>query len=199
METIFLIDTSKSMEGERVGQLNHVMLEILTRLENFSENTKENVYVRVVNFDNVARFFIGRATQSIRVDKAYDMWHNLIAKGATDTAHAVRLCKKSRESDYATMKYDKTVAIVVTDGKSSDEEDFNDAISEMKESLSKMKEKSIFFASIGVFDYDGKELEAFADLNNVCKTKYSKRNSESVYRADDIYKLNDIMKKILED
>ncbi|MBR2024743.1 MAG: hypothetical protein IKA02_02920, partial [Clostridia bacterium] len=62
METIFLIDTSKSMEGERVGQLNHVMLEILTRLENFSENTKENVYVRVVNFDNVARFFIGRAT-----------------------------------------------------------------------------------------------------------------------------------------
>ena len=197
METIFLIDTSKSMDGERIAQLNHVMLEILTKLETVSVNTSESVNVRVINFDNVARFFIGNATQSVRIDQACETWRNLIAKGATDTAHAVRLCKKSIECDYGNNNYEKTIVFLITDGESSDKDDFIDAINEMKQSLQNMRDKSMIFVSVGVFDYRGQELEIFADLNKSCKNIYA-GNSESVYMADDIHNLSEIVKRTFE-
>lgn len=197
METIFLIDTSKSMDGERIAQLNHVMLEILTKLDAISDNSRENVNVRVINFDNVARFFIGKATESVRIDKVCETWRNLVAKGATDTAHAVRLCKKSIENDYANNNYEKTIVFLITDGSSSDKEDFIEAINEMKQSLQNMRDKSMIFVSIGVFDYRGQELEAFADLNKSCKNIYA-GNSENIYMADDIYNLSEIVKRTFE-
>ena len=196
MEVIFLLDTSKSMDGERIAQLNHIMLEILNNLEEESEKSRECVNVRVINFDNVARFFVGKATESVGINEACENWKNLIAKGATDTAHAVRLCKKSIESDYSNSNLDKTVVLLVTDGESNDKDDLNGAIKEMKHTLQKIEGKSMLFAAIGVYDYCTQELELFADLNNSCGQAYL-GDGQSVYMADNIYNLSEIVKGIL--
>lgn len=196
MEVIFLLDTSKSMDGERIAQLNHVMLEILTGLEEAWEKTSEVVNVRVINFDNVAKFFIGKATESVRIDIACESWKNLISKGATDTAHAVRLCKKSIENDYLNNNYDKTIVFLITDGESSDRDDLNDAIKEMKQILQKIDKKSMFFVSIGVYDYCKQEIELFANLNKSCKQLFANDN-KSVYTADNIYDLSQIVRGVL--
>jgi hypothetical protein len=67
----------------------------------------------------------------------------------------------------------------------------------MKQSLQNMKEKNMVFISIGVFDYRGQELEDFADLNRFCKNIYA-GNSETVYMADDIYTLSEIVRRTFE-
>ena len=43
MEAIFLLDTSSSMHGERINQLNHAMYSILDELDQMDNYTKEQI------------------------------------------------------------------------------------------------------------------------------------------------------------
>ena len=194
MELIFLLDTSNSMRGERIIQLNNTMLETLCSI---SESKKcDSTNVRVISFNNIAKYFIGSIENSIDARTAYNMWQNLAHKGATDTAHALRLCNKAIESDLKRGKTDKTIVILVTDGESSDHGDFINAICEARELIDKIENKSIVFVAIGVKDYSETELYQFADLGNTAKLGKSDMSS-LVYKIDEMSDLSEIIMQII--
>lgn len=194
MELIFLLDTSNSMRGERIIQLNNTMLETLCSI---SESEKcDSTNVRVISFNNIAKYFIGSIENSIDARTAYNMWQNLVHKGATDTAHALRLCNKAIESDIKRGKTDKTIVILVTDGKSSDHDDFIKAYYEMKSLTQNIKDKIIIFVAIGVKDYDEAELYQFADLGNTA-TLGNNDMTALVYKIDEISDLSEIIMQII--
>jgi uncharacterized protein YegL len=170
------------------------MLESLNSLYCISKSC-ENISIRVISFSNVAKYFIGNENESLKAENAYGMWQNLTPRGATDTAHAVRLCKKAIESDYKNGNADKTVAILVTDGKSSDHNDFVSAIGEIKDSVNSMKGKLFIFASIGVRDYDEEELYQFAKLGDCNSESYNA--SGLVYKIDEMDDLTEIFAQII--
>ena len=195
MEIIFLLDTSNSMSGERINQLNHAMFDVLNNIEYITSKNDDVSNVRVISFNNVAKFVVGNANEGVPVYSACETWTNLVSKGATDTAHAIRLCKKSIECDYSNSNFNETIVVLVTDGQCDSKEDFQDAMSEIKMSILKMKNKSIYFTAIGVCDYDALELKEFVSLNDI--STMNGLSKDSVHTIDDIGCLNDVIEKAL--
>lgn len=195
MDLIFLLDTSNSMAGTRINQLNHAMLDVLSGIDYVSNQNSETVNVRVISFNNVAKFVIGNENGGIPIFRACETWTNLVAKGTTDTAHAIRLCKKSIENDYLSSNTEKTVVILVTDGHCDDRNEFDNAIGETRNLISTMKSKNIYFTSVGVCDYEETELKKFAGLNDIAgwKTNFVK----TIHMIDDISQLNSIIENTL--
>lgn len=199
MEAIFLLDTSCSMRGARINQLNHAMYDILTELDSIDDGSNEKISVRIVSFNNVAKFILGDEKNSVRVDKARDQWINLVPRGATDSAHATRLCANSILHDYQNGNKDKTIVVLVTDGKSSDHERFIEEIKSLKKSLSGIADKTVLLASVGVQDYDEGELYEFA-TSGVATLDGGKTTQSTylVYKIDNLSTLNYAFKQIFD-
>ena len=191
MEIIFLLDTSGSMRGERINQLNNAMLDVLNDLCYMSKEY-EKINVRIISFNNVARYIIGNKLNSVSVNDAITEWKSLSPKGITDTAHAVRLCMDAINEDYERKNRDKTTVVLVTDGKSSDREAYVRDANKMKLMCSNMKDKHILFIAVGVLDYDEGELIEFATATT-CEESIN-----MVYKIDDLTMLNNTFSQIFD-
>ena len=60
LNLIFLVDTSGSMDGEPIYQLNRAMAEVVDVAERAAFENEIDLFMRVIEFNSVARWLFGK-------------------------------------------------------------------------------------------------------------------------------------------
>ena len=116
LNIIFLLDTSGSMSGERINQLNHAMYDALTELSAVAVQAEADAFVRIVEYNSSVDWIVGDAKTGVKAEDAANAWRNLTANGGTDTAGAIRKCLEALHTKYLGERNRKPVVVLVTDG-----------------------------------------------------------------------------------
>ena len=194
---IFLLDTSGSMYGERINQLNYGMNETLNALIDVSLKQETDVYVRVVEYNNSAKWIIGSADKGVEVESAARQWRNLTANGGTDTAGAIELSLKALRTEYIGLRNKKPVVILITDGDSNDRKATERASDILKSAMSGSSGKEkIIRVAVGVQDYNASELEYFASKGNIKDENGMRENVPLVFGVDSVDKLAGVIQNV---
>ena len=156
---IFILDTSGSMSGTRINQLNYGMSETLNTLVEESLKQETEVFIRVIKFNSSVDWVVGSESQGVAVEDVARAWQNLTATGGTDTASAIEESLKALRTQYIGVRNKKPIVILITDGESNDRRETKRATDKLKVAMSggSGKEKIVRIA-IGVEDYDANEL-----------------------------------------
>jgi len=193
-----ILDTSGSMTGPRIAQLNHAMPDMLRELNKVALKQEVDAYIRVIEFNTQSKWIIGDAENGVKAEDAVNMWSNLNAGGGTDTAAAIKLCLDCLRVRYLGTENYLPVVVLITDGESNDFEDTKAAIELMKKALAgntgKEKVKRI---AVGVQDYNEEELIAFASTGTI---DYGGGNVQEnvplVFKVDNVSDLSNVIKNI---
>ena len=166
LSLIFLLDTSESMHGERIKQLNLAMSKALRLAEKISIDKEVIIPMRVVQFNTDAEWIYGNAEQGVRhID-----WKDLTAGGTTNTAAAIdKAIEVMHRSILGTRNY-KPVVILITDGMSNDPGETLQAIERLKKRLKGSRNPNadkIIRIALGVAEANQDELRAFASVGDI--------------------------------
>lgn len=173
----YILDTSKSMEGQRIAQLNRAMEETLDALKGVANgNNETNINIAVLEFNSNARWITRNGPE--RLDDF--LWEKLTAGGTTDIGLALREldAKLSRNKFLKNMNGAYLpVFIFMTDGYPSDE---------YQHDLDKIQMNSWFKKGkkIGIAVGDGASREMLA---NICGT------DEAVIATTDLEEFRKLM------
>ena len=115
----FLIDTSGSMDGAKIGSVNDTMENIISELNLYSDN--ESVDINVLSFARKAKWMYKQAC-SIKDFK----WNILTASGMTSLGNACKLLAKNIEKNAGN---DEIKILLISDGLPTD--DFEDGIEKL--------------------------------------------------------------------
>ena len=115
----FLIDTSGSMDGAKIGSVNDTMENIISELNLYSDN--ESVNINVLSFARKAKWMYKQAC-SIKDFK----WNILTASGMTSLGNACKLLAKNIEKNAGN---DEIKILLISDGLPTD--DFEDGIEKL--------------------------------------------------------------------
>lgn len=97
LNLIYLLDTSGSMSGEPINQLNRAMAEAVQIAEEAARENEIQLIMRVVQFNSVAKWLIGDMRKGVEhID-----WAPLDANGGTDTAGAIELARSVMQRPFA--------------------------------------------------------------------------------------------------
>jgi uncharacterized protein YegL len=156
----YLLDTTASMAGERIQQLNTVMQELKPVLEESSIDHNVEIVIRVIEFgnDGVATWHEGNADTGTPVERW--IWKNLNANGhCTPTEKAIRLVADALDPKYLGTRGLRPVIILITDGCPDNHREYIEACNYLK---SKIKGNTIRIAISVGDDVDRRDLEEFA-------------------------------------
>jgi uncharacterized protein YegL len=197
LNIIFLLDTSGSMYGERINQLNHAMLDALNELNMVSLQAEADAYVRIIEFNSSVKWIMGDAQHGLKVEDAANAWKNLSANGGTDTAGAIEKSLDALHVKYLGERNRKPVVVLVTDGYSNDATAMKNATDKLKKALSGStgKEK-VYRIGIGVLDYNEEELNYFASRGNIVTDEGEKNDVPLVFKVDKISDLAQILNSV---
>lgn len=195
---IFLLDTSSSMDEERIAQLNHAMRETLNALKEKGEKVEEDVFVRVIRFSTHAEWIMGDEEAGVLIDDAIKQWKDLAPGGLTNTAEAINECLKALQMKYFNYRSKKPVVVLVTDGESIDPTETRLAVDKLKTALSGNtgKEKVIRIA-IGIGDYNPDELNYFASRGTICNEYGTFENVPLVLSASNSNEIADLVTRMV--
>ncbi|MBQ4509593.1 MAG: VWA domain-containing protein [Clostridia bacterium] len=194
---IFLLDTSGSMYGERINQLNYGMNETLNALIDVSLKQETDIYVRVVEFNSDIKWIIGSADKGVEIESASKQWRNLTANGGTDTAGAIGESLKALRTEYIGLRNKKPVVILITDGESNDRHATELASDKLKKAMSGSSGKEkIIRVAVGVQDYNAQELEYFASRGNVKDETGMHENVPFVFGVDSVEKVASVIQNV---
>lgn len=113
---IWILDTSSSMSGEKIGQLNFAIRESIQPMRDTAkDNPNAGVLVRAVTFSTGARWHLAQATP---VEKF--TWTDVKASGVTDTGKALSLVAEQLRMPPMTDRALPPVLALVTDGYPTD-------------------------------------------------------------------------------
>jgi uncharacterized protein YegL len=156
----YLLDTSGSMSGSRIQQLNTVMQELKPVLEESAIDHNVEIVVRAIEFGNgeTAKWHEGSKSQGTAIDSW--IWTNLNANGGcTPTSVALEMTADALDPEYLGARTLRPVIILVTDGGCTDGRSaYSSACTNL---ANKIKGNSIRIA-IGVENANKTELEEFA-------------------------------------
>lgn len=175
---VFLVDTSGSMEGTKIGTLNTTMEEVLPLLRNIgSSNT--DIEFAVLTFSDGCQWM----TDKPMTIEDYQYWINLKANGMTDLGEAFKeLCSKLSRREFIesiVLNY-APVLFLLTDGHATD--DAYDGLEHLK--CNKWYKYALKIA-LGIGDqFDRELLERFTE------------NKELVLTAKTSYDLARMIKEI---
>jgi len=161
----YLLDTSGSMSGARIQQLNDCMQELKPALEEAGIDNNVEIKVRAIEFGNndTAQWHTGSEANGIPVDKF--TWVNLQATGkCTPTSMALEMIAKSLHPEYLGKRALRPVIILLTDGCCTDED------SQYKSACEAVKNKISGNATriaVGVDGANRAELEEFASCGKI--------------------------------
>ena len=194
---IFLLDTSISMSGERIGQLNNAMQDMLNELHSLSIEMSTDAFVRIIEFNSDANWIIGDARNGVLALEAANSWKSLTASGSTNTASAIRKSLEALHTSYLGRRNRKPVVVLVTDGFSNDANATLQATEELKKALSgdSGKEK-VYRVGIGVLGYNEAELVEFASVGKIVEDNEIKTGTPLVFKVDDISELSNVIRDI---
>lgn len=158
LNIVFLVDTSASMAGRKIEQLNEFMAEAVVLAERIAFDKGINIPIRVIEFNSEAKWLFGDADKGsghidwipLHVDKN---GHTDIVK-AIHTAISIMHKRILGERDY------RHVVVLVSDGLGDDRQKSIEAIENLKHSL---KEK-ITRIAVRVEGANEEELITFASM-----------------------------------
>jgi len=201
LNMIFLLDTSGSMSGERINQLNVAMSEALSALEGAAIKEEIQLTIRMIEFNNYAEWIIGKAEEGIDVSKVAGEWKDLTAKAAgTNTADAIYKACEAMHTNYLGTRNYHPIVILITDGNSDSPSETRAAIKKLKTALTSGKDpdkEKIQRIAVGVINANKDELEDFASIGNIEHADGSiEENIPMVFHVDNVYELANLLKGI---
>lgn len=192
----YLLDTSGSMYGERINQLNVAMSEAVQIAEETGIEMEAKVLMRVIEFNSSVNWLYGDANTGVEhID-----WKPLSSNGGTNTAGAIeKACEIMHTSILGIRNY-QPVVILVTDGESNDPPATIQAAEKLKNSLKSKSDPSkdkIIRIAIGVQGANRTELEAFASRGIIEDANGEKKaDVPFVFEVDDINMIKSIIKNV---
>lgn len=196
LNLIYLLDTSGSMAGEAINQLNVAMAEAVQVAEEAAMEKEVQLLMRVVEFNSVARWLIGDTSQGVEhID-----WMPLSAGGSTDTAGAIDLARSVMHREFLGERNYRPVVILVTDGESNDYQKMVEAVDKLKASLRSSTDPNkdkITRIAIGVTGAKQIELTSFASVGNIEREDGTMdENIPFVFNIDDVHLLKGLLKGV---
>ena len=187
----FLLDTSGSMIGERINQLNAAMIDAVQIAEDSAMALETQLFMRVVQFSTNASWYMGDKESGLpHID-----WKSLSASGGTDTAAAIGLARSIMNTSCLGYNNYQPVVILITDGGSNDPEATKKAAEDLKHCLKNSAgQDRIMCVAIGVKGAVRSELEAFATVGTI---KYSdtdiRENVPYVFEIQNIDQIRNLL------
>lgn len=168
MVLFFLVDTSGSMAGKKIGAVNDAIFNVLPEIRTISEdNADAEIKVAALTFSNGAKWVYDEPKPAADFD-----WPYVDADGMTDLGEAYRMLneKLSRSAFMSDTEGSYAPAIfLMTDGEPTDE---------YEKELEKLKGNNWFRAAIKVAVAIGEE----SDINDDVLTEFT-GTQEAVLRA----------------
>jgi uncharacterized protein YegL len=169
MVLFFIVDTSGSMEGSKIGAVNTAVREVIPEIRDVSdENADALIKIAVLEFSSGARWI----TANGPVDAGQFNWNNMDAAGVTDFGAACRALNEKLSTKAfmaeATGSYAPAL-FLISDGAPTDE---------WQKELDKLKQNNWFKASIKVAlaigeDADTDVLKAFTGTSETVLVVHS--------------------------
>jgi uncharacterized protein YegL len=133
MVLFFLVDASGSMEGTKIGTVNHTMMNVIPEIRKVSlENADAQIKIAAMEFSSGVRWLTKSGPEEV---EKY-VWQSINASGMTDMGEACRqLAKKlsTREGGFmreATGSYAPAI-FMISDGEPND--DFDGGLAELQQ------------------------------------------------------------------
>lgn len=124
MTLFFVVDTSGSMTGDKIGTVNNTMEEIIPTIRDISEkNTDALIKMAVLQFSKGAQWVMPEGVSKPIDVREYE-WQHLTAKGLTDFGAAcIELNEKMSRKEFIeeTVGYYAPVIILLSDGEPTDD------------------------------------------------------------------------------
>lgn len=200
LNVIFLLDTSGSMDDQRMAQLNNGMSVSLTAIQEEAEANEIDLSVRVVEFNDYAEWAIGKAEEGENIDDAVSLWTDLTSKPAgTNTAAAIRLAKECMHTKYLGDRAYSPLVILVTDGGSNNFNDTKVATEELRNSLKSKSDPNkdkITRIAVGVVGANQTELEMFASVGTIVDDNGTHENVPLVFNVNNVKNLANLLKNV---
>lgn len=195
MNLIYIVDSSGSMIGVPINQLNVAMAEAVQVAEEAALEKEVQLFMRVVEFNSVAKWLIGDTAHGVEhID-----WMPLSAGGGTDTAGAIDLARSVMHREFLGERNYRPVVILITDGASNDPQATKEAVEKLKASLKSSKDPNkdkIIRIAIGVTGANQEELVNFASVGNIERDGVVEENVPLVFSVDDVSMLKSLLKGI---
>lgn len=195
LNLIYLLDTSGSMTGERINQLNVAMSEAVQIAEETAREMEVQLFMRVVEFNSTARWLFG--------DKQYGVehidWAPLSAAGGTDTAGAIDMACGVMHREFLGIRNYRPVVILITDGESNDPVATVAAAERLRTSLKSTKTPNadkITRIAIGVEDANQTELTSFASVGDIKRGEDLEEDVPFIFNIDELDLLKSLLKSV---
>lgn len=201
LNIIFLLDTSGSMSGERISQLNCAMPEALVALKDAALKEEIKLTIRIIEFNNFADWIMGKAEKGVDIEEAENQWSDLTAKAAgTNTADAILKACEAMHTEYLGTRNYHPIVILITDGESNAASETSAATSKLKYALKSttgQNKEKIQRIAVGVVDANIKELSDFASAGNIVRADGTiEENVPLVFNVDNVAELSGLLKNI---
>lgn len=197
LNLIYLLDTSGSMHGEPINQLNVAMAEAIQVAKEAAKEKEVQLLMRVVEFNSVAKWLIGNTRQGV---EHIDDWIPLKANGGTDTAGAIDLARGVMHREFLGERNYRPVVILITDAESDDPQKTVEAVAKLKASLKSSTDPNkdkITRIAIGVSGANQTELNNFASVGNIEREDGTMdENVPFVFNVDDVQMLKGLLKGV---
>lgn len=130
MNIVFLVDTSASMVGIKIEQLNEFMTEAVEFAEEFAFKEGIRIPIRFIEFNAEAKWLYGDANKGVD----HIAWSPLHANQNchTDTAQAINLARSIMSRKFLGCRPLPPIVVLVSDGLSNDLRETIEAIENLK-------------------------------------------------------------------
>lgn len=194
----FLADSSISMKGVKIDQLNRAIQEAAAVASETAEEEDIDLRMRVIDFSDQARWVVGDTKKGVeRVDR----FEKLNAGGMTNTAAAIDLAGTICRSEILGERSLKPVFILITDGYSNDPGKTRDAIERFKETLPSRSgaDSKMIRIALGVKGANEAELKSFATEGTIVhEDETVEETVPFVFSCDEISALRGLLKNLTE-
>lgn len=133
MNIVFLVDTSATMAGRKIDQLNYFMTEAVNFVEETAREEKIRIPIRVIEFNSDAKWLFGDIENGVEhID-----WISLQASvcGYANTSAAIDLARSIMHRRILGERNLCPVVVLVSDGLGTDPQKTMEAIERLKYSL----------------------------------------------------------------
>lgn len=202
-DLFLILDSSKSMEGTRIEQLNFMASELLNEFIDLSKSRNVDLNVRVIEFNDEVNFIMGTVNKGVPVEEALANFKDITdTHGASRIDLALKLVNELIQNNQYNYHYRKTppIVILISDGQSNYKKD-TIAQSNLLKSIrvSRFSDNNHpIFITIGVIDANMKELKEMASdiayLYNLGGKDYSDSFS---FEVRDSNKISRILESVI--
>ena len=199
LNLIYLLDTSGSMNGERINQLNAAMEEAVQVAEEAAMAKEIRLLMRVAEFNSVAKWHIGDTRYGVEhID-----WIPLKAGGTTNTAEAIDLARSVMHREFLGERNYRPIVILITDGESDYPDKTIEAVSKLKASLKSSidpNKDKITRIAIGLTGANQEELINFASVGTIIQEDGTENeNVPLVFNVDNLGQLKDVLEIVTKE